>query len=423
MTKRKLFRSEVEAAGTRSWLGEIRLASPVNHTVWAASAIACGAIVVAWLALGEYTRRERVQGQLVPTVGLARLKARSAGEVLKIEVAEGDTVHAGDPLVVISAERYTETAGGVAGNVAATLEEQKATLRGDIETARDSAQRQQADLTRRIELVRDQIARGAESLAIYRDDAAEQTELSRKIEPLREKGYVSASQIQEQRSAAAAAKATVARQLAQQASLEQQLRELEGKLAQVPLDMATQINGAKRELARADVEIDRNDADRNVVIRAPSDGVVSSLLVHPGQTVAAGAAVVALVPKDVQLEAELLVRSAAIGFVRPGSRVALHYRAFPFQKFGVHAGTVRSVSKSALTPAEVAEATGVTDAAEAMYRVRVALREQSIATYDDSARLIAGMVVDADVMLDRRRIYEWLFEPVYTMRKKIGDES
>ena len=421
--KKSLFRAEVGAAQSSSWLGEIRLASPISHTVWALCALGCGIAVVGWLTVGEYTRRERVPGQLVPIEGLARLKARSAGEVLRIVVAEGEEVHKGDPLVIISGERYTEAADGVSDNISASLEQQKATLRGDMETAQRAARQQQDALRRQIDLVKAQIASARDESKIYQTDSDEQQKLLDKIEPLARKGYVSETQVQQLRSSASSARATITRQLTQQSALEQQLRDLEGKLAQVPLQMETQLNDANRQLARAEGESDRNDADRNVVIRAPGDGTVSSLLVHPGQTVAAGSALLTLLPKGATIEAELLVRSAAVGFVRPGSKVAIHYRAFPFQKFGVHAGEVRAISHSALTPAEVNEAMGLTDAVEPLYRVRVALREQSINAYGEQRALIAGMAVDGDILLDRRRIYEWLFEPIYSMGKKDAENQ
>ncbi len=415
---KSLFRAEVGAAQASAWLGEIRLAAPVSHTVWALCALVCGVAIVAWLVLGEYTRRERVPGQLVPVEGLARLKARSAGEVQRILVAEGQDVRQGDPLVVISGERYTEFSDGVADDVSAALEEQKATLRGDIDTARRTAEQQRRTLEAQIALLETQIASAADELAIYRADADEQQKLLDKIEPLARKGYVSETQVQQLRSMAASARATVARQQAQQSSLAQQLRDLRGRLEQVPLQMATQLNDANRQLARADGDSGRNEADRSGVIRAPADGAVSALLVRPGQSVTAGTGVLTLLPKGATIEAELLVRSAAVGFVeaRQPRRGSLPRVSVPEVRRA--RGTVRAVSRNALTPAEVSELTGLNDATEPLYRVRVALNEQSVSAYGEQRPLLAGMGVDGDILLDRRRLYEWLFEPIYSLGKR-----
>jgi len=65
-----------------------------------------------------------------------------------------------------------------------------------------------------------------------------------------------------------------------------------------------------------------------------------------------------LAPDGVPLEAELLIPSAAVGFVRAGQRVALRYEAFPYQKFGLQGGRVRQISQSALSQAEISTLLG-----------------------------------------------------------------
>jgi len=59
----------------------------------------------------------------------------------------------------------------------------------------------------------------------------------------------------------------------------------------------------------------------------------------------------ALLPKGSQLQAQLLAPSRAVGFIEPGDKVLLRYQAFPYQKFGHHAGKVVRVSRSAIVPA------------------------------------------------------------------------
>jgi membrane fusion protein len=49
---------------------------------------------------------------------------------------------------------------------------------------------------------------------------------------------------------------------------------------------------------------------------------------------------------------------------------------------------------------------------EPLYRITVALDRQSVAAYGQAQALSPGMQLEADVLLDRRRLIEWLFEPV-----------
>ena len=109
--------------------------------------------------------------------------------------------------------------------------------------------------------------------------------------------------------------------------------------------------------------------------------------------------------------------SRAAGFVKPGMPVLLRYQAYPYQKFGQAHGRVREVSASAMRPDELAQANG--PAAEPMYRVRVALERQAVTAYGAERPLMSGATLDATVLLERRRLYEWVLEPLYTISGRI----
>jgi membrane fusion protein len=142
-------------------------------------------------------------------------------------------------------------------------------------------------------------------------------------------------------------------------------------------------------------------------IRAPQAGTISFVLATPGQSVASGQPLAQLVPENAEVEAELLAPSAAAGFIRIGQRVHLRYRAYAYQKFGQQGGAVREISATAFAP----------DArAEASYRIRVQLDQQYISAYGERRALQPGAAVDASVQLERRRLYEWLLDPLYSLR-------
>jgi membrane fusion protein len=46
------------------------------------------------------------------------------------------------------------------------------------------------------------------------------------------------------------------------------------------------------------------------------------------------------------------------------------------------------------------------------YRVTVELESQSVAAYGKPQPLQAGMLAEADVLQDTRRLYEWALEPL-----------
>jgi membrane fusion protein len=96
--------------------------------------------------------------------------------------------------------------------------------------------------------------------------------------------------------------------------------------------------------------------------------------------------------------------------------VKLSSAAFPYQKFGLQGGRVASVSRSPVAPAQspVAQAhqASASEAPEGLYRLTVELASQHVVAYGEATPPRAGMTLDAAVVQERRRVIEWLFEPL-----------
>ena len=101
----------------------------------------------------------------------------------------------------------------------------------------------------------------------------------------------------------------------------------------------------------------------------------------------------------------------------------LRYQAYPYQKFGQHHGQVISVSRTTLSAAELANVVGTVPGlggnGEQIYRIRVGIEQQSVLAYGESRPLQAGMLVEADVLQETRRLYEWVLEPLYSLTGKL----
>ena len=96
----------------------------------------------------------------------------------------------------------------------------------------------------------------------------------------------------------------------------------------------------------------------------------------------------------------------------------MRYAAFPYQEFGQYHGIVTSISRSALTPGQVA---GLTQeqTKKPLYRVMVALDRQRVDVYGRPEFLRSGLGLQASIMLDRRRLIQWVFEPLYGLGRNL----
>jgi membrane fusion protein len=196
------------------------------------------------------------------------------------------------------------------------------------------------------------------------------------------------------------------------AALARLAAELEGRARTLPLEHAHAIAELERAIAAADLELAENDARRASIVTAPAAGTVTAPTGQVAQPVERGQLLARIVPDDAVLQAELLAPSRAVGFVAAGDEVRLRYAAFPYQKFGQARGAVVSVSAAPLARAAPAAAS---PRGEPVFRVLVAPHAQAVMAYGVPRPLKPGMEVEADVLLETRRLYEWAFEPLFAL--------
>jgi membrane fusion protein len=198
---------------------------------------------------------------------------------------------------------------------------------------------------------------------------------------------------------------------------------IEAERADLPLRMGQGTALLDRGIAQLEQERAEAEARREIVVVAPHDGTVTAIHAVLGAKADAGTPLLSIVPPASRLEAHLYAPSRAIGFVRAGQRVQLRYQAFPYQRFGHYEGVVAGVSRAALSPAELpAQLAGLTSvtgaaagAAEPLYRITVNLASQTVTAYGAKNALQPGMTLEADVALERRRLFEWVLDPLYAV--------
>lgn len=207
------------------------------------------------------------------------------------------------------------------------------------------------------------------------------------------------------------------------ASLQQSVLQTEAQLsdaiaAQSRARLQKQQAAAASERDLADVDqrmqqirfqMERTSAETVHVVRAPIDGKVTALQARIGEQSINGVPLGIVLPEFSTLIAEINLPSRAIGFVQPGQLVKLQYDAFPYQKFGIAYGEISKVASTAQMPQEI----GISSqTGEPLCRVTIELEAQSVEAYSKRSPLQAGMELTADIVLEDRRLLEWLLEPL-----------
>jgi membrane fusion protein len=428
MEQAKLFRSEVFESRRAQSIGSIRLDQPISGMLVAATALVLSAALVSFIVFGSVTKKARVAGLVVPVAGTVGITAPSAGVLVRSHVKEGDRVEEGQVLFDLSTEKQ-----GIGGELTALVAQQLEVRRQSLAEERrarmhqdDEKRRELDDKLRNADAENRQLEHELD-IAERRQDLARAS--VRQYETLMAGGFVSSSQSrqkQEDLLDAASRLASLQRTKVQLASTMLTLRaERDGLTNKLAGDLA-QIDNA---LASVNQEIAENAGRRRALITAPKAGTVTAIGYQLGQSVGQGQTIATLIPASGRaaaspdLEVQLFVPSKMAGFVATGQEVLVRYNAFPYQMYGLHPGRVIDVSATPFTPSELPPnlASVIVDdlqqtvqgysGKEGLFRVRVKLERQSIQVEGRQRQLVPGMALDADIVEDKRRIWQWILQP------------
>ena len=409
-----LFRKETESERANAWLGRVLLTRPLSFTLLTWTAATIVVVLAALFIAGEYTRKARVTGILAPVNGIVRIVASQPGVVQSIDVREGGMVKRDAPVVTIADSRTgngSETAGAA---VASRIAERRHALVSQRQHALEAMNAEQAAISRRRAALERELAmlEGEVSTQGQRTLLARQA-LERAL-GLELTGFVSPAAVDRERDAAL-------EQVSRMDALRRARLGLNREAEGADLEARSALARAQAQVAAIDLQLASLEQERverefqyGATLSAPAPGIIATVLVEPGQAITAGTTVATLLATDARLEVHLFAPSRSIGFVRAGQDVLLRFLAYPHQKFGLHAARITAVARNPLPPADLGYSPA-DGSREPLYRIKAELPEQTIAAYGKREPLQAGMQVEADIQLDRRRLIEWIFEPVLSL--------
>lgn len=151
-------------------------------------------------------------------------------------------------------------------------------------------------------------------------------------------------------------------------------------------------------------------ADRRhtlVTLVSPSDAVVLEVAkLSKGSVIQGAQTLFTLVPLGSDLEAEVQIDSADIGYVKLNDPSHLKLDAFPFQKHGMLSGKLRTISEDAFRR-ETPSGSG-----DAYYVARIRLEGTRLKGMPERARLLPGMTLTAEIAVGKRSIMSYILWPL-----------
>lgn len=418
-----LFRKDAISQQRFQPFGSVLVHQSWGYSVAALLAVLLIILVVSFAYFGTYTLKARVVGILLPEQGMLRLTANGMGLLSNIRVREGQQVATGEVLFVISAERIS-SAGGTQKLISEQLIQRSLLLERNriLSTDRLTGQVRMADS--RLGSIREETGRFQEELRFLKRRVELADAHMRRQEELVGANFVSVAQLQQAETELLALQGQQQSLQRAYTSLDRERTELLAQRQDAELRHRADISEIDNGLTLLKQEQAENDVRVEQVHVAPFSGTVTGLNVQLGQQLQAGALLASLIPENAALTAHVYVVPSQAGFIEPGQSVLMRYAAYPYQKFGMARGKVLSLAKTPYAlqelPAHIASAVQrKTMGTELYYRVKIELDSQSITVYGNALPLQAGMLLEADIVQDKRRLYEWVLEPIYSVTGKI----
>lgn len=402
-------------------------------------------ILLAWAALAKLDIIASAEGRLVPASFTKIVQPSEPGVVSEILVKDGDAVREGQVLLRMDARLSTADTQALGTDVALrrlTLQRIDAEVSGRVALP---AKGERMDVFAQVDnqfkarrqAYQDALAQETEALNKAKADlaAAQQVleKLSRTLPSYRQsaqayrklldEGFIGELAAAEKTREAVEKEQDLKTQTATVASLQAAIAQSDKRIASVRSQYRSQLEDLRVEtlalLNRSAQEFEKSNVKAGMLeIRSPTHGIVKDLAVTAkGAVVAAGAALLNVVPVGERLQAEVLLKNEDVGFVAAGQATRIKVAAYPFQKYGMLDGSVSLVSADASDPRNTPQG----QAPQLTYRALLKLDTGALnsAATGTTFALAPGMLVTAEIHQGERTVLEYLLSPV----RKVAQEA
>jgi HlyD family secretion protein len=406
-------------------------------------------IMLGWAYFGRLDIVAVTQGKLIPQSFLKIVQPAEAGIVREILVAEGASVSEGDVLVRMDTQLSNADVQALQAELARKrlqlrridAELAGATLARATDDPPELAAQVEAQLKARRQAYLDTLGAEQAQRARAAHDLASALEVVEKLtqttpifreqekawDQLAREGFAGRLLVLDRQRSRIEAEQELKAQTRNIDGLKATIAQADKRIAQIQSNYRQQLHNE-----RADVEAQydklRQDWAKQqhrhalLELRAPQSGVVKDLATHtPGTVLAPGTIVLTLVPQNEPLLAEVWVANADAGFVHAGQKARVKLATYPFQKYGMLDGLVRQVSADAQDKNPPADG-AAKPPSELAYRALVEIESDYLEAEGRRLKLVAGMLVSAEVHIGRRSVLEYLLSPVQKVATEAGRE-
>jgi multidrug resistance efflux pump len=333
---------------------------------------------------------------LVPAGGADPIQSPRLAVVNKVCVTEGETVKAGAQLFAL---RSDEIRGW--GTQARTLAE-------DLHTREKGLAKADAAYTSQLEIKTAEIAQAESEVKFREKHASTSRDLVSRMEKLTKNGGISQVEVIKFRLELAESEKdlSVAQRTVQQVNLERE--RMENDHSRQRGEDVAEIEKLKMRLAALKGDLE-NSQQNLLSVRAPYDGVVISLAQrNAGSVVQNGQELCQLAAANAKPRGRLTLSEAGLPKLAVGQRVRFFFDAFPYQRYGAVSAKLEWISPSAVSSPEGPH-----------FVALASLDQADLSAHKRPLSLRVGMAGQARILVGRRTLIEYAFEPIRQLRENM----
>ncbi len=332
---------------------------------------------------------------LVPKSGADPIQSPRLATIEKVNVTEGQLVKKNDEMFMLQSDEIH------------AWDTEMRTIMEDLRTKQENAEKLTAAYASEIEMKAAEVAQAESELTFRNKHTQSSRELLSRLEKLSKTGGISQIDLAKLQidSAESEKDQSVAQRTLQQVQLQKQQMENEQqrKRSEATADIEKlkfRLNALKSSL--------QNSQSNVLAIRAPYDGTVVAVThQNAGSVVQNGQELCQLARTDMEPVARLNVQESALARLQVGQKVRFFLEAYPYQRYGAINGKVDWISPSVVTSTEGTKFVALASIDKSSVKARIGLR--------------VGMKGEAHVVVGRRTLIEYAFEPIKQLRESVRD--
>jgi len=418
-----LFRKEGFDSRKNRFVGNVIVSVPITFKMLALIFGLMGLALLIFIFSGEFTKKVRVSGQIMPNDGFVKIYSTRTSIVKDIYVKENDFVKVGQNLLHINNSFFLEDNKDLYDSINYESNQRTELFSKEIAKEKTIYENKKQNTIKELDYINKEISNANQLFYTTKYKLSVANDVYARYKIAHRNNAASLDEVQIKESQTLDLKNQLKQIESELDSLKENLRNKKFEILFLEQEHLKHLTQLKREESEINQEKIQSQSNSDQILKSPIDGKISIINIEKGQTIELNKILMSIVPTNTKLVCFLYVPSNAIGFIKPNTEVSIRYFAFPYQKFGLAKAKVLSISETPipyqdLNSLGLIPMQGITSN-EPVYIIKASLDKQTITAYGEEVNLKIGMLLEADIKLEKRKIYEWILEPLYTVTGNI----